>query len=39
MADQQELTVRDKKELVTKEEKTVPARYYVPNTDIYETPE
>ena len=39
MADQQELTVRDKKELVTKEEKTVPARYYVPNTDIYETPD
>ena len=37
MADQQELTVRDKKELMTKEEKTVPARYYVPNTDIYET--
>jgi len=39
MADQHELTVRDKKELVTKEEKTVPARYYVPNTDIYETPD
>ena len=39
MADQQELTVRDKKELMTKEEKTVPARYYVPNTDIYETPD
>jgi HSP20 family molecular chaperone IbpA len=29
--------VREKKELVTKEEKTVPARYYVPATDIYET--
>jgi hypothetical protein len=37
MADPQELAVRDKKELVTKEEKTVPARYYVPSTDIYET--
>jgi HSP20 family protein len=37
MADSQELAVRDKKELVTKEEKTVPARYYVPSTDIYET--
>jgi HSP20 family protein len=39
MADSQELAVRDKKELVTKEEKTVPARYYVPSTDIYETQE
>jgi HSP20 family protein len=37
MADQQELAVRDKKELVTKEEKTVPTRYYIPSTDIYET--
>ena len=37
MADSQELEVRAKKELVTKEEKTVPARYYVPSTDIYET--
>ena len=32
-----ELAVRDKKELVTKEEKTVPGRYYVPYADIYET--
>ena len=31
------LEVQEKKELVEKEEKTVPARYYVPNTDIYET--
>ena len=31
------LEVQKKKELVDKEEKTVPARYYVPNTDIYET--
>ena len=37
MADPQELAVRDKKELVTKEEKTVPARYFVPSTDIYES--
>src|SRR5947209_15119072 len=37
MADSQELEVRAKKELVSKEEKTVPARYYVPSTDIYET--
>ena len=33
----QELAVQDKKELVSKEEKTVPARYYVQNTDILET--
>src|SRR5579872_1263177 len=33
------LEVQEKKELVSKEEKTVPARYYVPNTDIYETDE
>jgi len=39
MASAQELTVRDKKELVTKEEKTVPGRYYVPYADIYETDE
>jgi HSP20 family molecular chaperone IbpA len=31
------LEVQKKKELVDKEEKTVPTRYYVPNTDIYET--
>ena len=33
----QELAVQEKKELVSKEESTVPARYYVQNTDIYET--
>ena len=33
----QALEVQEKKELVAKGEKTVPARYYVPNTDIYET--
>src|ERR1700686_318912 len=37
MARSQSLEVQEKKELVSKEEKTVPARYYVPNTDIYET--
>jgi HSP20 family protein len=37
MARSQELEVQEKKELVSKEEKTVPSRYYRPNTDIYET--
>ena len=37
MASAQELAVREKKELVTKEEKTVPGRYYVPYADIYDT--
>jgi HSP20 family molecular chaperone IbpA len=33
------LAVREKKELTSKEEKTVPGRYFVPATDIYETDE
>jgi len=37
MAETHELAVRDKKELVSKEEKTVPGRYYIPYADIYET--
>lgn len=37
MSGSQELTVRDKKEMVSKEEKTTPGRYFVPNADIYET--
>ena len=37
MAKAQSLEVQEKKELVAKEEKTVPARYYMPTTDIYET--
>jgi HSP20 family protein len=37
MARSHELEVQEKKELVSKEEKTVPARYYVPSTDICET--
>ena len=39
MATAQELAVRDKQELVSKDEKTVPGRYYVPSADIYETDE
>lgn len=39
MARSQSLTVQDKKEVAAKEEKTVPARYFVPNTDIFETNE
>ena len=31
------MAVREKKELIAKEEKTVPGRYYVPYADIYET--
>jgi HSP20 family protein len=37
MANAQALQVQEKKELVSKEEKTAPARYYLPLTDIYET--
>lgn len=39
MATSQTLEVKEKKELVSKEEKTVPARYFIPATDIYETDE
>jgi HSP20 family protein len=34
---QQELAVREKRELAAKEERTVPGRFYVPYTDVYET--
>jgi HSP20 family protein len=37
MSGSQEVAVREKKELVSKEEKTVPGRYYVPFADIHET--
>ncbi len=37
MATSQELAVRDKRELATREEKTIPGRFYVPPTDVYET--
>src|SRR5689334_6538809 len=33
----QGLKVQEKKEVVSKEEKTVPARYYMPSTDITES--
>jgi len=36
-ATSQSLEVQEKKELAAKEEKTVPGRYFVPSTDIYET--
>jgi HSP20 family molecular chaperone IbpA len=37
MAPAQELEVQQKRELEKKGESTVPARIYVPNTDIFET--
>ena len=37
MARSQSLEVQEKKEFASKEEKTTPARFYVPSTDIYET--
>jgi HSP20 family molecular chaperone IbpA len=37
MAASQELSVQEKKELTSKEEKTVPGRFYIPYADIYET--
>ena len=39
MANPQELAVREKQELAAREEKTVPGRFYVPATDVYETEE
>jgi HSP20 family protein len=33
----QEMAVREKQELAKKEEKTVPGRYFVPTSDIFET--
>lgn len=37
MAKNKTLEVQQKKELQEKEEKTIPGRFYVPYTDIYET--
>jgi HSP20 family molecular chaperone IbpA len=37
MAQPRGLQVQEKKELVSGEEQTVPSRFYVPYTDIYET--
>ena len=34
---QQELAVREKQEAATREERTVPGRFYVPPTDVWET--
>ena len=39
MAKSQALEVQEKKELVSKDEKTIPVRYFVPTTDIFETEE
>lgn len=39
MANEPKLQVQEKKELAAKGEKTVPARYYMPATDITETDE
>lgn len=37
MAEKQELQVQEKQEVEQDQESTVPARYYVPQTDIFET--
>jgi HSP20 family protein len=37
MAKSQQIAVQEKKELASKEEQTVPARYFVPSADIFET--
>jgi HSP20 family protein len=39
MSGSQELSVREKQELATKQEKTTPGRYFVPTADIFETDE
>lgn len=39
MASRQELQVQKKRELEKKEEATIPARIFMPNADIYETPD
>lgn len=35
----QELGLQQKKEVASQQEKTIPARFYVPATDIFETPD
>ena len=37
MEPSQDLALRQKQEVATKEERTTPGRYYTPVTDIYET--
>jgi HSP20 family protein len=39
MSGSQELAVREKQELANKEEKTIPGRYFVSSSDIFETEE
>jgi HSP20 family protein len=39
MSGAQELAVREKQELANKEEKTIPGRFLIPTTDIFETDE
>ena len=39
MSGAQELAVREKQELANKEEKTIPGRFFIPTTDIFETDE
>jgi HSP20 family protein len=39
MSGSQELVVREKQELAQKEETTIPGRYYMPASDIFETDE
>jgi HSP20 family protein len=37
MTERQELAAREKREAATREERTVPGRFYVPPTDVWET--
>ena len=39
MANKQSLEVQEKKEVASREEKTVPVRFFVPSTDIFESDE
>jgi len=39
MTEASDLKVQEKQELATNEEQTIPATYYMPQTDIYETPD
>ena len=37
MTERQERAAREKREAATREERTVPGRFYVPHTDVWET--
>ena len=39
MANKQSLEVQEKKEVASREEKTVPVRFFIPSTDIFESDE